>query len=120
MIKIHEDKRGGLLLVREPVHSTRMKSTFAPLSETRSQRPGSATRRVVRTCASLAVLLATLLWCATAQADPRRTTRPVPRDSKTVTEAKSVQRPAPEQRRRLITFNERFYPGMGRTFTTWW
>ena len=78
-------------------------------------------RTLSRTIALGAVSVAMVCWCGIAQAAPRKTRRPAETEDKTVREAKTVQaqRPAPE-RRRLLTFYERFYPGAVRSFTTWW
>jgi hypothetical protein len=74
-----------------------------------------------RTTATLALCTAMVLWSGIAHAATRRAVRPTETESKTIREAKTVQvqRPAPE-RRRLLSFYERFYPGAVRSFTTWW
>ena len=96
-----------------------MKSKFAPLSESPLRQDWSGIQRARWSGATVALVLAGILWCGIAQGAPRRTARPAAPEGKTISEPKTVQRPAPE-RRRLITFYERFYPGAVRSFTTWW
>jgi hypothetical protein len=79
-------------------------------------------RRISRPSASFVLITAIVLWGGAAHGATHRKARPAAPEGKTIVEAKSVQPVVPERRewRRLTTFNERFYPGMGRTFTTWW
>jgi hypothetical protein len=62
------------------------------------------------------------LCCGAAQAATHKKAQPAAPEGKAIRDAKTVQAVVPERRvpLRLITFNERFYPGIGRTFTTWW
>jgi hypothetical protein len=77
--------------------------------------------RVSRTGVTLALSLAMMLWCGIAQGAPRKAAPPAAPEGKTVRDAKAVPPPAqPPAPRRLLTFNERFYPGAIRSFTTWW
>lgn len=69
----------------------------------------------------LLILLATMLPSGMAQAAPRKATRPAAPEGKTIRDAKTtVVAPRPPAPRRLLTFQERFFPGSIRTFTTWW
>lgn len=99
-----------------------MKSKFAPLSESPRLQHRSGIARASRSGATLALAAVLVLSCGMAQAATHKKARRTAPEDKTVREAKTVQTPAPERRERtrLITFNERWYPGMGRTFITWW
>jgi hypothetical protein len=81
-----------------------------------------SSRRISRSAATLALLSAMMFTCGMAQGATHRKARRSAPDGKTMREAKTVQTVAPERREwsRLTTFNERFYPGIRRTFTTWW